>query len=111
MTRVTPAQQWIQLPSGLEGDHRLGAKRLSGCSSAGSGGVGMSKGTAAVDRFGARRLFILSGVILGLLAPASASATITSVFGGTVTCTTQSAVGEEGQRWCGNTAGTTVKTW
>ncbi len=71
----------------------------------------MSKGTAAVDRFGARRLFILSGVILGLLAPASASATITSVFGGTVTCTTQSAVGEEGQRWCGNTAGTTVKTW
>ena len=68
----------------------------------------MFRGTAVVDRFGTRRLLILSGVILGLLAPASASATITSVFGGTVTCTTQSAVGEEGQRWCGNTAGTTV---
>ena len=66
---------------------------------------------AVVDRLTMRRLFILSGVILGLLVPASASATITSVFGGTVTCATQSAAGEEGQRWCGNTAGTTVKTY
>ncbi len=69
----------------------------------------MFRGTAVVDRFGTRRLLILSGVILGLLAPASASATITSVFG-TVTCTTQSAGASEGQRWCGNTANTTVPT-
>ncbi len=71
----------------------------------------MFTGTAVVDRFVTRRLLVLSGVILALLLPASASATIASVFGGTVTCTTQSAAGEEGQRWCGNTAGTTVTTW
>ncbi len=71
----------------------------------------MFRGTAVADRVAVRRLLILSGLILGLLAPASASAAITSVFGGTVTCTTQAAVGEEGQRWCGSTAGTTVKTW
>jgi hypothetical protein len=71
----------------------------------------MFTGTALVDRFVTRRLLLLSGVVLALLLPASASATITSVFGGTVTCTTQSAAGEEGQRWCGNTAGTTVTTW
>ena len=71
----------------------------------------MFRGTAVVDRVAVRRLLILSGLLVGLLVPASASAAITSVFGGTVTCTTQSAVGEEGQRWCGTTAGTTVKTW
>ncbi len=57
------------------------------------------------------KAFVLSGVIVGLLAiPAAASATITSVFG-SVTCTTQGAGASEGQRWCGNTAGTTVPTW
>jgi len=71
----------------------------------------MFSGVAVTDRFAARRLLILAGVVLGLLAPASASATIASVFGGTVTCATQSAAGEEGQRWCGSTAGTTVKTY
>jgi hypothetical protein len=70
----------------------------------------MFKGTAEVDRFAVRRLLVLSGVILGLLAPATASATITSVFG-TVTCTTQGAGASEGQRWCGNSAGTTVPSW
>src|SRR5580704_2521124 len=55
--------------------------------------------------------FGLSGVIVGLLAiPAAASATITSVFG-TVTCTTQGAGATEGQRWCGNSANTTVPSF
>jgi hypothetical protein len=71
----------------------------------------MFRGTAVADRVAVRRILILSGLIIGLLVPASASAAITSVFGGTVTCATQSAAGEEGQRWCGTTAGTTVKTW
>jgi hypothetical protein len=76
----------------------------------------MFNGTAVVDRFalrrllGMRKLLVLSGVILGLVAPSAASATITSVFG-TVTCTTQGAGASEGQRWCGNTANTTVPSW
>jgi hypothetical protein len=49
-------------------------------------------------------------LVAGLLAPAAANATITSVFG-SVTCTTQGPGASVGQRWCGNTAGTTVKTW
>ena len=53
-----------------------------------------------------RKLFILSGVILGLLAPSGASASITSVFG-TVPCETQAS----GQRWCGSAEGTTVPSW
>ncbi len=70
----------------------------------------MSKGIAAVGRFGMRKLVILSIVILGLVAPSAASATISTVFG-TVACTTQGAGASEGQRWCGNSAGTTVPTW
>jgi hypothetical protein len=70
----------------------------------------MVKGTALVDRFAVRRLLLLSGVILGLLVPATASATITSVFG-TVPCETKASGAEAGQRWCGNTAGTTVPSW
>ena len=37
--------------------------------------------TSVVDRFGLRKLVVLSVVILGLLAPSAASASITSVFG------------------------------
>ena len=70
----------------------------------------MSRGTALVDRFSLRSLLICAGVILGLLLPASAGATISSVFG-TVTCETKSSGAETGQRWCGNAAGTTVPTW
>ena len=42
----------------------------------------MLNGTSVVDRFGLRKLVVLSVVILALLAPSAASATITSVFGG-----------------------------
>ncbi len=52
----------------------------------------------------------MAGLIVGLVAPASAGATITQVFG-SVTCTTQATGATAGQRWCGNTAGTTVPTW
>ena len=67
--------------------------------------------TSVVDRFGVRKLVALSVVILGLLAPSAASASITSVFG-TVTCETQGS----GQRWCGNSGlkpgeGTMVPSW
>jgi hypothetical protein len=62
------------------------------------------------DRFAVRRLLLLSGVILGLLVPASAGASIAQVFGG-VACTTQPSGATAGQRWCGNTAGTTVPSW
>ncbi len=71
----------------------------------------MSIRTARVNRGAVRRLLALSSVVLGLLlVPAAANATIASVFG-TVTCTTQGAGASEGQRWCGNTANTTVPTW
>ncbi len=62
--------------------------------------------TSVVDRFGLRKLVVLSVVILGLAAPSAASASITSVFG-TVTCETQGS----GQRWCGNSEGTSVPSW
>ena len=62
--------------------------------------------TSVVDRFGLRKLVVLSVVILGLVAPSAASASITSVFG-TVACETQGS----GQRWCGNPAGTMVPSW
>ena len=57
-----------------------------------------------------RALFVLLGLTLGLLAPAAANATITSVFG-TVTCTTQPTGPTAGQRWCGNSANTTVPSF
>ena len=54
-----------------------------------------------------RRLLVLLLVVVGLLAiPSVASATISSVFG-TVTCTEQTGA-NAGQRWCGNSANTTV---
>jgi len=62
------------------------------------------------DRRAVRRLLVLSGLVLGLLAPSAASATITQVFG-SVTCTTQASGATAGQRWCGASAGTTVPTW
>ncbi len=71
----------------------------------------MVKLTAVVDRVRARRLLLLSGAILGLAAPATASATITSVFGGKVVCETKASGAEAGQRWCGNAANTTVPSW
>jgi hypothetical protein len=55
-------------------------------------------------------LALASLIVLGLLAPSAANASITSVFG-SVTCTTQGAGASVGQRWCGNSANTTVKTW
>jgi hypothetical protein len=78
----------------------------------------MGKRTVAVDRLAVRaaralsmrKMLVFSGVILGLVAPSAASATITSVFG-TVTCTTQGAGATEGQRWCGNSANTTVPSF
>ena len=58
-----------------------------------------------------RKSFLLACAILGLLLlPSVASATITSVFGGTVPCTEQTGA-NAGQRWCGNSAGTTVPVW
>jgi len=62
--------------------------------------------TSAVDRFEARKLVVLVVVLFSLATPSAAGATITSVFG-TVTCATQGS----GQRWCGNSAGTTVPSW
>jgi hypothetical protein len=58
-----------------------------------------------------RKLLALSVVICGLLAvPAVASATIGSVFG-TVTCTEQISGATTGQRFCGNSAGSTVSSF
>jgi hypothetical protein len=58
-----------------------------------------------------RKSFMLACAILGLLLlPSVASATITSVFGGTVACTEQTGA-NAGQRWCGNSAGATVPVW
>lgn len=71
----------------------------------------MSDRTTGVERLAARRLLVLSSVIVGLLLlPAAANASIAQVFG-TVTCTEQGAGASEGQRWCGNSANTTVPTW
>ncbi|HEX3512371.1 MAG TPA: prolyl oligopeptidase family serine peptidase, partial [Solirubrobacteraceae bacterium] len=50
-------------------------------------------------------------VALGVLAaPSIASASITSVFG-SVTCTEQTSGASIGQRWCGNSAGSTVASF
>jgi hypothetical protein len=58
-----------------------------------------------------RKLLALSVVICGLLAvPAVASATIGSVFGA-VTCTEQTSGATTGQRFCGNSAGSTVSSF
>jgi hypothetical protein len=67
--------------------------------------------TAGEDRLSVRTLVLLSWLIVGLLAPASASAEITSVFGGTVACEVRTTGKEAGQRWCGNKPGTTVRSW
>ncbi len=47
--------------------------------------------------------------LLALVIPATAGATISSVFG-SVTCTEQTGA-NAGQRWCGNSAGTTVTSF
>jgi acetyl esterase/lipase len=58
-----------------------------------------------------RPLLVMSTVaVVGLLAPAGAGATITQVFG-SVSCSTQSSGATVGQRWCGNSSGTTVPSW
>ncbi len=58
-----------------------------------------------------RCLLILAGLLaIGLAAPVSASATISSVFEGKVSCAEQSGA-NAGQRWCGTTTGTTVASW
>jgi hypothetical protein len=48
--------------------------------------------------------------LIVLAAPSAANATISSVFG-TVTCTEQISGATAGQRWCGNSAGTTVSSF
>ncbi len=71
----------------------------------------MYSGIAVIARVGVRKLFVSVVVILGSLAlPAVASASITQVFG-SVTCTTQPSGETAGQRWCGNSTGTTVPSW
>jgi hypothetical protein len=58
-----------------------------------------------------RSLILLAGVLMCMLVlPSVAGAAITSVFGGTVACTEQTGA-NAGQRWCGNSAGTTVPVW
>jgi hypothetical protein len=58
-----------------------------------------------------RRAILLVGVLAAaLVAPATANATIGSVFG-TVTCTEQTTGATTGQRFCGNSAGTTVTSF
>jgi hypothetical protein len=52
---------------------------------------------------------LLVGLLL-LLVPAAASAAIPSVFG-SVTCTEQTTGASAGQRWCGNSAGSTVTSF
>ena len=57
-----------------------------------------------------RSLCLLAGVLVCMLVvPSVAGAAITSVFG-TVTCTEQTGA-NAGQRWCGNSANTTVPVW
>jgi hypothetical protein len=58
-----------------------------------------------------RKLFALAvaAALLALAIPATAGATISSVFG-TVTCTEQTGA-NAGQRWCGNSANTTVPSF
>ncbi len=58
-----------------------------------------------------RALLALSMVVVGVLVvPSVASAAITQVFG-SVTCTEQTAGATAGQRWCGNSGGTTVTSF
>jgi hypothetical protein len=58
-----------------------------------------------------RRVILLVSVLAAaLVAPATANATIGSVFG-TVTCTEQTTGATTGQRFCGNSAGTTVTSF
>jgi hypothetical protein len=58
-----------------------------------------------------RKLLALSAILCGLLVvPSVANATISSVFG-TVTCTEQTTGATTGQRFCGNSAGTTVTSF
>ncbi len=71
----------------------------------------MVKVCAAVNRVSASMVVLLSGIILGLAAPSPASAAITSVFSGKVTCETRVSGAEAGQRWCGAKANTTVPSF
>ncbi len=73
-------------------------------------GTWMLEGFTPLGRFATRKALILSIFILGLVAAPSANATITQVFG-SVPCTVQTASATAGQRWCGNSAGTTVPVW
>jgi hypothetical protein len=70
----------------------------------------MMRGIVNRSNRGWTLLAVAVGVLVGLLAPAVASASITQVFG-TVTCTEQTSGATTGQRFCGNTSNTTVKTF
>src|ERR1700760_2077588 len=52
---------------------------------------------------------LLVGLMLPVI-PSAASAAIPSVFG-SVTCTEQTTGASTGQRWCGNSAGSTVTSF
>ena len=56
------------------------------------------------------KLLVLLGVLVGLMVPAAANATITQIFG-SVSCATQTATATAGQRWCGTASGTTVPSF
>ncbi len=65
-----------------------------------------------VEMIGGRLRAVLAVAFLAaLISPAAANATIPSVFEGKVTCTEQTKGAEIGQRWCGNSAGTTVPSF
>ncbi len=57
------------------------------------------------------RTILAVAFLAALLTPAAANATISSVFGGSVACTEQTEPTTKGQRWCGNSAGTTVPSF
>src|SRR4029077_14553996 len=88
----------------------LGSVRVAGLLPA-EKGAGMFKGMAVIDRFGVRKLLVLSVAVVGLLmVPSVAGASISPVFG-SVTCTTQPSGATAGQRWCGNSGNTTVASF
>jgi hypothetical protein len=55
-----------------------------------------------------RTLTLICGVFIALLIPASANATISSVFDGALSCTTD---GTSNFRYCGTTPGTMIPSW
>jgi hypothetical protein len=76
-------------------------------------GLGMLRGNVVLCRAYRRGLLLLGGLLcaFALALPAAANATITSIFGGSVSCATQTSGAQIGQRWCGSSAGTTVPSF